>query len=65
MKGVSFVTNEKNEKIAVQIDLKALEKHQEDLEDLLDGVLAEYRKEEEKTPLATVIKNLKKSGKLK
>jgi hypothetical protein len=65
MKGVSFVTNEKNKKIAVQIDLKALEKYQEALEDLLDGVIAESRKTEEKTPLSTVIKNLKKAGKLK
>ena len=33
MKGISFVTNEHNEKIAVQIELKAIEKHQEAIED--------------------------------
>jgi hypothetical protein len=65
MKGVSFVTNEKNVKIAVQIDLKAIEKHQEDLEDLLDGIIAESRKDEEKIPARVVIRNLKKIGKLK
>ncbi len=65
MKGVSFVTNEKNEKIAVQIDLKAIEKHQEALEDLLDGIIAESRKDEEKIPVKTVIRNLRKIGKLK
>lgn len=65
MKGVSFVTNEKNEKIAVQIDLKAIEKHQEAIEDLLDGIIAESRKSEVKTPLSKVIQNLKKSGKIK
>ena len=48
MKGISFVTNEKNEKIAVQIDLKAIEKHHEAIEDLLDGIIAESRKDEEK-----------------
>jgi hypothetical protein len=65
MKGVHFLTNEKNEKIAVQIDLKAIEKHQEAIEDLLDGIIAESKKEEEKVPLAKVISNLKKAGKLK
>jgi hypothetical protein len=65
MKGISFVTNEKNEKIAVQIDLKAIEKHQEAIEDLLDGIIAESRKDEEKIPLSKVISKLKKTGKLK
>ncbi len=65
MKGVSFVTNDKNEKIAIQIDLKAIEKHQEAIEDILDGILAEARKDEEKVPLTKVISNLKKLGKLK
>ena len=64
MKGVSFVTNDKNEKIAVQIDLKSIEKHQEAIEDLLDGIIAESRKNEVKVPLFKVINNLKKSGKL-
>lgn len=64
MKGVSFVTNNKNEKIAVQIDLKLIEKHQEAIEDLLDGIIAESRKNEVKVPLSKVINNLKKSGKL-
>ncbi len=65
MKGVHFLTNEKNERIAVQIDLKAIEKDQEAIEDLLDGIIAESRKGEDKVPLSKVISNLKKSGKLK
>lgn len=32
MKGVSFVTNEMNEKIAVQIDLKLLNRYNDGLE---------------------------------
>jgi hypothetical protein len=64
MKGVSFVTNDKNEKIAVQIDLKSIEKHQEAIEDLLDGIIAESRKDEDKVSLSKVIGNLKKAGKL-
>lgn len=64
MKGINFITNDKNERIAVQIDLKAWEKHHEAIEDLLDGIIAEARKDEEKTPLSKVISNLKKRGKL-
>lgn len=65
MKGINFITNDKNEKIAVQIDLKSIEKHQESIEDMLDGILAEARKDEEKIPLEKVISKLKKAGKLK
>jgi hypothetical protein len=65
MKGVNFLTDEKNKKVAVQIDLKTIGKHQEDVEDLLDGIIAEARKDEERIPLSKVMNNLKKSGKLK
>jgi hypothetical protein len=59
MKGVSFLMNEKNEKIAVQIDLKTINNFKEEIEDLLDGIVAESRKEEERVPLATVIKKMR------
>ena len=65
MKGISYITDDKNQKTAVVIELKTLEKHNEDLEDFLDGLIAESRKGEEKVPLSSVIKNLKKAGKLK
>jgi hypothetical protein len=64
MKGVSFVTNDKNERIAVQIDLKILGKHQEEIEDLLDIVIAESRKDDEDVTWAAAKKELKKAGKL-
>ncbi len=64
MKGVSFLLNEENQKIAVQIELKTIAKYQKQIEDLLDGIIAETRKNEEKLPLSQVIKNLKKVGKL-
>ena len=64
MKGVSFVTNDKNEKIAVQIDLKVLRKHQEDVEELLDIIMAERRKEDEDISWENANKELKKAGKL-
>lgn len=65
MKGVSFVMDENNRKKAVIIELNAIKKHQEEIEDLLDGIIAESRKDEEKVPLDTVISNLKKARKLK
>jgi hypothetical protein len=65
MKGVSYLLNDDNKKIAVQIDIKTIEQHQQDIEDLLDGILAEARKDEEKVPFDKVLKNLKKAGKLK
>lgn len=47
MKGIKFLTNDKNERIAVQIDLAHLEKHQGEIEDLLDVIIAESRKDDE------------------
>jgi hypothetical protein len=65
MKGVSYVTDSSNKKVAVQIDLKLLEKYDDVMEDLIYGIIAESRREEEKKPLAEVIKGLKRKGKLK
>lgn len=65
VKGVNFVTNELNEKIAVQMDLEVIYNQQEALEDLLDGIIAEARKDEKKVPLDSVLNKLKLSGQLK
>ncbi len=65
MKGVSYITDENNQKTAVVIDIKTIQKYNDEMEDLLDGIIAESRKDEQKTPLSAVIKNLKKAGKLK
>lgn len=65
MKGISYITDEYNQKKAVVIDMKTLERYDEDLEDLFAGIIAESRKQDEKVPLKKVISNLKKAGKLK
>ncbi len=65
MKGVSYITDDQNIKKAVVIELTTLERYSNELEDLLDGLIAESRKNDEKVPLQDVIGNLKKSGKLK
>lgn len=63
MKGVSYVTNDKNEKIAVQINLKTLEKYHEEVEDLLDIIIAENRKDDEDVNWEDAKKELKKARK--
>lgn len=65
MKGVTYVTDGQNKKVAVQIELKVLEKYDEAMEDLIDGIIAEARKDEPRVPLDKVIKGLKRKGKLK
>ena len=65
MKGISFVTDGQNKKVAVQIELKVLERYDEQMEDLIGGIIAESRKDEQRVPLNKVIRNLKQAGKLK
>lgn len=65
MKGVSYITNNKNKKTAVVIDLKTLKKYDEQLEDLFDAIIAESRAEEPSASWEAVKKKLKKKGKLK
>ena len=64
MKGISYITDEKNHKKAVVIDMKTIEKYDNHIEDLFDVIIAESRKDEEKIPLEEVKRQLKKAGKL-
>ena len=65
MIGVNYITDSSNNRVAVQIDLKLLEKYDDALEDLIDGIIAESRKDQKRIPLNEVIKGLKQKGKLK
>lgn len=60
MEGINYVTDDNNERIAVQIDLR---KYGELWEDFYDSLIAELRKNEEKIPFDEVVNNLKSSGK--
>ena len=64
MKGVSYLTNEKNQKTAVVIDLKTIEKHDEEVHEFIDVLVAESRKDDEKISWEEAKKILKKKGKL-
>jgi len=64
MKGVNFITDDKNRRKAVIIQLKTIEQYPEDIEDLLDVIVAESRRDEPKRSWEEVKKSLKKKGKL-
>ena len=61
MQGIKYVTDEKGNRIAVQIDLK---KYGEIWEDFFDVLTAKRRQNEPRETLASVKARLKKNGKL-
>ncbi len=64
MKGVSYITDDKNRKKAVVIEMKTLVQYDEQIEDLLDVIIAESRKNEPTVAWEDVKVQLKKKGKL-
>ena len=61
MQGIRYLTDERGERVAVQIDLK---KDRELWEDFLDILTAKRRRNEPRESLAAVKTRLRKSGKL-
>jgi quinol monooxygenase YgiN len=64
MKGISYITDSHNKKKAVVIELKVIEHHQKEIEDLLDVIVAESRKDDTTVTWEEVKKKLKRKGKL-
>jgi hypothetical protein len=64
MKGVHYITDSKNRKKSVVIDLKTIEKYDENIEDLFDVIIAESRKYEPSVSYEEVKRKLKNKGKL-
>jgi hypothetical protein len=62
MKGVSYITDSHKRIKAVLIDIKTIEKYDEQIEDLFDVIIAESRRDEESVPFDKVVKSLKKKG---
>lgn len=60
MKGVTFLLDETNKKQLVQIDMKVLQGDAEHVEDLIDLLIAESRKDDEKLDWAEVKKRILK-----
>ena len=63
MKGVTFLNDETNKKQLVQIDLEVLKGDPEKVEDLIDLLIAESRKDDEKLDWDDVKKRLLKGRK--
>ena len=61
MEGINFVTDENNKRIAVQLSYDV---YGEFLEDLIDGLIAESRKNEESVPFEQALEELKLEGKI-
>jgi hypothetical protein len=62
MDGILYLTDDDNKKRFIQIEI---EKFGEELiTDLIDGLVAESRKDEESIPFDKVVKELKEAGKL-
>jgi hypothetical protein len=61
MEGIQFLTNDKGEKVAVQIDLR---RYGDLWEDVYDSLTARKRAKEPREPLASVKERLIKQKKL-
>ena len=59
MKGITFITNDQNKRVAVQLDLELLEKFQGEMEDLLDAIITESRKDDDEVSWKSVKERLK------
>lgn len=64
MKGISYITDNRNNKKAVVIDLKTIEQHEEEVHEFIDILIAESRKNDEKISWEEAKKMLKKKGKI-
>lgn len=64
MKGVSIIEDKTKKRRYVQIDLKAVKDDREWIQDLVDVMIAESRKDEKRIPWATIKGRLKKEGRL-
>lgn len=62
MDGILYLTDENNKRRFVQIDIDKF--GGEYLQDLIDGLVAESRKNEESIPFDQAMEQLRKSGKL-
>lgn len=63
MRGISFITDETHHKRYVQLDLEEVANIGEtELEDLMDTIIAEARKNDEKISLEELGQQLKKEG---
>ncbi|MBX2971480.1 MAG: hypothetical protein KF797_00105 [Flavobacteriales bacterium] len=64
MKGVTILHDEVNDKRFLQIDVAVLDKKREEVEDMIDALIAEQRAGQPTITLEALEKKLRKKGKL-
>ena len=64
MKGISYITDTKNHKKSIVIDIKDIVKNEEEIHEFIDVLVAESRKNDELISWEDAKKQLKKKGKL-
>ena len=64
MKGISYITDNKNKRKAVVIDLKVIENDEESIHEFIDVLVAESRKNDVLIDWNVAKRQLKKAGKL-
>ncbi len=63
MKGISYITDDSNKKKSIVIDFKTIEKHEEEVHEFIDLLVAESRKNDEKISWLNAKKILKQKQK--
>ena len=64
MKGVTILEDHSNKKRYLQIDVAELDKRREQIEDMMDGLIAEQRAGQTTISIEALEKKLRKQGKL-
>ena len=64
MKGVTILEDRANKKRYLQIDVAELDKQREQIEDMMDGLIAEQRAGQPSITLDALEKKLRKQGQL-
>ncbi len=64
MKGISYITDDKNRKKSVVIDLNIIEEKEEEIHEFIDVLIAESRKDDELISWEAAKKHLKKKRKI-
>ncbi|MBV6405952.1 MAG: hypothetical protein IT228_08735 [Flavobacteriales bacterium] len=64
MKGVTFIEDKAKKRRYMQIDMKAVKDDREWIQDLVDVLIAESRRDQKRIPWSVIKEELKREGRL-
>ena len=64
MKGVTIIEDKAKKRRYMQIDMKAVKDERDWLQDLLDVLISESRRDEERVPWTAIKERMKREGRL-